>query len=331
MRGGGKPVQPTAIAPGLKTVIIGPMNAGEPALQPLAETAPPSDAPAPFTLTEPARQSAPVIYASPHSGRHYPADFVTASALSAHDLRASEDIYVDALFAAAPAQGTPLLQATYARAYLDVNREAWELDPAMFNGPLPGYVNVKSGRVAAGLGTIARVVASGTAIYNTKLDFTDAVWRVNHIYHPYHQEAERLVARTQERFGTALLVDCHSMPSVGGSWGDMKLKNLTHVPDFILGDRYGRACAPVVTQTAETLLKDLGYNVTRNSPYSGGYNTRHYGTPATGRHALQIEINRALYVDETTLERHDGFEKLCQDMTRLIRALNNIGPDELRT
>ena len=305
------------------------MTASEPALQhhPDDVAAPP--APAPFVLTEPARQTAPVVYVSPHSGRHYPPDFVAGSRLSAHDLRASEDIYVDQLFAAAPAQGTPLLQAVYARAYLDVNREAWELDPAMFNGPLPDYVNVKSGRVAAGLGTIARVVANGTAIYADKLDFDDALHRVRSVYQPYHAETERLIDQTMARFDTALLVDCHSMPSVGGSWGDMKLKSLTNVPDFILGDRYGRSCAPVVTDVAETVLRDLGYGVVRNRPYSGGYNTRHYGTPSTGRHALQIEINRALYVDEDTLEQNAGFDALQDAMTQLINALNGISPNDL--
>ena len=284
----------------------------------------PGTGPAPFLVAQPARQTAPVIYASPHSGRFYPADFVETSRLDPHMLRASEDIYVDELFGAAPRLGAPLLQAVYARAFLDVNREPWELDPAMFHEPLPDYVNAKSGRVAAGLGTIARVVASGTAIYAGKLDFAEAEARVAGVYHPYHAETERLIARTQDLFGCSLLIDCHSMPSEGGSWGDKPFKSLQQVPDFILGDRYGRSCAPVVMETAEKVLKDLGYGVVRNNPYSGGYNTRHYGAPAEGRHALQIEINRALYVDEETLERNSGFAGLTAAMTALIEALNAI-------
>ena len=310
------------------------MTASETALKTKDDVAPapgPADETASLIITEPARQTVPVVYASPHSGRHYPDSFLAQSQLDPHVLRASEDIYVDELFGAAPKLGAPLLQAIYARAYLDVNREAWELDQNMFHERLPDYVNVKSGRVTAGLGTIARVVASGTAIYADKLDFADAQYRVAHVYHPYHEAQSRLLARTTEQFGTALLIDCHSMPSVGGSWGDMQFKSLTTVPDFILGDRYGRSCAPVVTEIADNLLKRLGYNVVRNNPYSGGYNTRHHGVPAEGRHAMQIEINRALYVDEDTLERNAGFKDLQAAMTQLIEALNALPPEALKT
>ncbi len=287
-------------------------------------------APASYLLTEPARQTAPVVYASPHSGRFYPPDFLDSSRLDPHTLRASEDVFVDELFGAAPQHGAPLLQAVYARAYLDVNREAWELDPDMFDEPLPDYVQSKSGRISAGLGTIARVVAAGTAIYARRLSFADAQHRVAHVYEPYHAAQARLLDRSASQFDCAVLIDCHSMPSTGSSWGDMPLKSKGVNADFILGDRYGRTCAPEITEVAEKHLAGLGFNVVRNDPYAGGYNTRFYGTPATGRHALQIEINRALYVNEETLERTSDFTGLRDGLTGLIEALAQVPLDALR-
>ncbi len=305
------------------------MTPSEPARKvqaaPVTEAGPPA-----CLVTEPARQTAPLVFSSPHSGRYYPADFVSSSRLDPHTLRASEDAYVDELFGAAPHLGAPLIQATYARAYLDVNREAWELDPEMFDGPLPEFVNARSGRVAAGLGTIARVVASGTAIYRGRMPFAEAERRVSAVYKPYHQALSRLLDRTRGQFGCAVLVDCHSMPSVGGSWGDMPLKSTGAMPDFILGDRYGRSCHGEVMAAAQQALADQGYRVVRNDPYSGGFNTRHYGVPREGRHALQIEINRALYMDEATMGRADGFAALQGAMSALILALAALPPTLLK-
>lgn len=306
------------------------MTPSEPALK--AQAAPDTDAGPPACLvTEPARQTAALVFSSPHSGRYYPEDFVSSSRLDPHTLRASEDAYVDELFGAAPHLGAPLIQATYARAYLDVNREAWELDPEMFDGPLPEFVNARSGRVAAGLGTIARVVASGTAIYDGRMPFAEAERRVSVVYKPYHQALSRLLDRTRAQFGCSVLIDCHSMPSCGGSWGDMPVKSLgASVPDFILGDRYGRSCHGEVMVMAQQALTSQGYRVVRNDPYSGGFNTRHYGVPREGRHALQIEINRALYMDEATIGRSDGFTPLRDAMNALILALAALPLDLLK-
>lgn len=303
------------------------MTPSEPALKTLAapET---GSALASCVVIEPARQTAPLVFSSPHSGRHYPDDFVSSSRLDPHTLRASEDAYVDELFAGAPQHGAPMIQATYARAYLDVNREPWELDPEMFDDPLPEFVNCRSGRVAAGLGTIARVVASGTAIYQGRLSFAEAERRVSAVYKPYHQTLSRLLDRTFAQFGCAVLIDCHSMPSCGGSWGEMPLRTAGAVPDFILGDRYGRSCGTEVMIAAQQALSDQGYRVVRNDPYSGGFNTRNYGVPREGRHALQIEINRALYMDEASLRRNDGFGPLRDALTGLILALAAL-PAEL--
>ena len=307
----------------------GMMTPSESALKALPVPEPQAGPPA-CQVTEPARQTTPLVFSSPHSGRHYPADFVSTSRLDPHTLRASEDAYVDELFSAAPQLGAPLIHATYARAYLDVNREPWELDPEMFDGPLPEFVNARSGRVAAGLGTIARVVASGTAIYERRLPFTEAEHRVGTVYRPYHQALTRLLDRTRAQFGCSVLIDCHSMPSSGGSWGDMPLKTPGNTPDFILGDRYGRSCNGEVTAAAQQALSGQGYRVVRNDPYSGGFNTRHYGAPREGRHALQIEINRALYMDEATMGRSGGFVPLRDAMTSLILALAGLPVDLLK-
>ena len=269
---------------------------------------------APYTITPPAAQTVPFVFSSPHSGRHYPAAFVAGSALDATTLRASEDIYVDELFSAAPSLGAPLIQAEYARAFVDVNREAWELDPDMYSDPLPDHINTKSGRVAAGLGTIAKVVASGTEIYKGRMPFAEAEWRINNVYLPYHAALDDLVNRTCDQFGHSVMVDCHSMPSAGTSFGNMPLRSKGATADFILGDRYGKSCAPELMDIAETILKGHNYRVVRNTPYSGGYNTRQYSDRDNGRHTLQIEINRALYVDEQTLEKTRHFDHLQRDV-----------------
>ncbi|MFN3230559.1 MAG: N-formylglutamate amidohydrolase [Alphaproteobacteria bacterium] len=307
------------------------MTPAEPATQTIdAPEGSDSALPAAYLLAEPARQSAAVVYASPHSGRFYPPDFLERSRLDPHTLRASEDVYVDELFSAAPQHGSPLLQAVYARAYLDVNREAWELDPDMFHDPLPDYVQTKSGRISAGLGTIARVVAAGTAIYAGRLTFADAQHRIAHVYEPYHAAQARLLDRAHQQFGCAVLIDCHSMPSTGSSWGDMPLKSKNVHADFILGDRYGRTCAPEIMDATDSYLSGLGFNVARNAPYSGGYNTIFHGKPAEARHAMQIEINRALYVNEETLERTADFPALRDGLTGLIQRLADIPADSLK-
>lgn len=274
-------------------------------------------------VVEPEVQAAPFVFCSPHSGRHYPRVLLEAARLDAHALRKSEDCLVDELFGGIPKLGAPLIAARFPRAYVDVNREAWELDPAMFDGPLPAFVNVASPRVGAGFGTVARVVANGAEIYRGKLAFDAARVRIESLYMPYHAALETLVADSVAGQGRALLVDCHSMPSVGGPMDrDPGRRRL----DFVLGDCFGAACAPVVTETAEAVLKRMGYAVGRNDPYAGGFITRHYGVPRRGRHALQIEINRQLYMDETAIVRASGFQALRADLAKLVAALARLAP-----
>jgi N-formylglutamate amidohydrolase len=272
--------------------------------------------PVPIVVLRPAHQTIPVVFASPHSGRCYPDELLAASRLDGVGLRRSEDSFVDELFAAAPEHGAPLLAATFPRAWCDANREPWELDPTMFADRLPSWVNTTSARVGAGLGTIARVVASGEAIYRDKLSFADAERRIRTCWQPFHDALAALIAETRADFGYCLLVDCHSMPTHGHV-----TRSGARPADFVLGDAHGTACAPRMTRLVETLLSELGYSVRRNDPYAGGYITRHYGRPREGVHALQIEIARELYMDEGRIERLPGFPVVRQSVTRLIAGL----------
>lgn len=279
-----------------------------------------------FDILAPSSRILPLVLASPHSGNLYPADFLAASRLDARTLRKSEDCFVDEIFAFAPTLGVPMIRALFPRAYLDANREAYELDPAMFADPLPAYVNTRSPRVAAGLGTIARVVANGEDIYKGKLRFAEAMERVDRCYTPYHTALRRLVEDTRDAFGHALLIDCHSMPSPGSAPRNDRSRNR---PDIVLGDCYGNACAATVINAAEQLLRGLGYKVNRNNPYAGGYTTRHYGRPRQGIHALQIEIARDLYMDEAALTRLPFLNVLARHMGELVNALGRLPPDGL--
>lgn len=274
-----------------------------------------------FRIDRPGMQTAPVVFNSPHSGDHYPQTFQAQSRLDLHNLRRSEDCFVGELFAAASSMGAPLMQARFPRAWLDVNREPWELDPHMFCEPLPPHVNTASVRVAGGLGTIPRIVSEGEDIYRVKLTWDDANSRITNYYLPYHDGLRQLVADTWRRFGTAILVDCHSMPSAAGLAGSGR-------PDIVLGDRHGTSCSPWITQHLEDALRAHGLKVSRNRPYAGGYITQKYGRPREGVHAIQIEINRMLYMNEATLKRSRGFSRLqtllIDVMSRLIARANEI-------
>jgi N-formylglutamate amidohydrolase len=279
-----------------------------------------------YELAAPARQTVAGLFASPHSGTNYTPEFLGASRLDLVTLRRSEDAFVDELFGAAPLRGAPFLKAVFPRAFVDPNREPWELDASMFSGPLPAYVNSRSPRVAAGLGTIARVVANGEEIYAGKLDFDEAARRIERYYTPYHAALQGLIERTRERFGWCFLIDCHSMPSVGGPMDrDPGMRRV----DFVLGDCHGASCGPALVETVESYLVGLGYVVTRNLPYAGGYVTRHYGRPERGVHALQIEVNRALYMDEERIERRPRLSRLAAEMEGLIAAIAALDGAEL--
>ena len=271
-------------------------------------------------------QTAPIVLASPHSGTAYPEAFVAASPLDPLDLRRSEDCFVDELWLGAAALGVPLLRAAFPRAFVDANREPFELDPEMFEDDLPPYVNVNSSRVAAGLGTLARVVASGKEIYGGKLRFADALERIETCYRPYHAALRRLIDATRDRFGYCILIDCHSMPSIGAPMDPDAGRGRA---DFILGDGFGTACEGAVADTVERALESHGYRVTRNKPFAGGYTTRHYGCPEEGVHALQIETNRALYMDEDAIGRLPALADVAGHMTSVVSALIRLSRVDL--
>ena len=290
--------------------------------RPISRSSPiPSDAAQPpFEVVAPADQRLPFVFNSPHSGRAYPADFLAASRLDERSIRRSEDTYVDELFLSVVPLGAPLMRAHFPRAWLDVNREPYELDPGMFDGELPPYANVRSMRVAGGLGTIARVVSENVEIYAQPLQVAEALDRIEGVYKPYHAALDALLQTTRQRFGFAVLVDCHSMPSsVRTAPGRIRA-------DFVLGDRYGASCAPEIAEAAASILTGLGYTVARNKPYAGGYITEHYGRPAEGLHALQVEINRGLYMNERNFQPTGDFIRVAADIVAFVRQLSEL-PD----
>ncbi len=267
----------------------------------------------------------PLVFASPHSGREYPEDMMSAAALDPVSIRRSEDALVDELIEAAPGLGASTLAARYARAYIDLNREPFELDPGMFADELPIFARARTARVAAGLGAIARVVSEGQEIYSRKLTFAEARQRIDTAHRPYHLALQGLLAEAQAAHGFAILIDWHSMPSAAAKAGGRG-----RPCDIVLGDRFGAACGPALPSRVERELEDLGYRVTRNTPYAGGYTTEHYGRPSGRVHALQIELNRALYLDEVTLTPSAGLSQLKADLAVLTQALATTDWSALR-
>lgn len=248
----------------------------------------------------PLRQSAPVVVASPHSGSVYPAAFLTQAAVPLAALRRAEDAFVDELFSSAPGLGIPLLAARFPRSYVDANREPYELDPGMFEGPLPRSLNHRTTRVAAGLGMIPRVAANGEAIYRGRVPSDEIEHRLETCWRPYHTALSTLLEQTHRLFGGVLLVDAHSMPSSASGVGS---RDRDQRVDIVLGDNHGESCTPGLVDCAERWFRRHGLKVQRNQPYAGGFTTQRYGRPGLARHALQIEINRSLYMDEIRHER----------------------------
>ncbi len=279
----------------------------------------------PFEVIEPAERRGPLLFNSPHSGNIYPHAFLTSSRLDLATLRRSEDCFVDDLMLGVVDSGYPLMRAHFPRCYVDVNREPYELDPRMFEGRLPSFANTRSMRVAGGLGTVARVVGDAQEIYDRRISVNDALRRIESLYKPYHRALRRLFTKVHRDFGSAILVDCHSMPSTTGAGRDERPR-----ADVVLGDRYGTSCVPAVSETVESTLRAFGYAVSRNKPYAGGFITEHYGNPAAGLHTIQLEINRGLYMDERRFERSADFSRLALHLQALADRLAAIPIEELR-
>lgn len=278
----------------------------------------------PFEILEPPEWRGAIVFNSPHSGNIYPEAFLATARLELATLRRSEDSFVDELFAGVVSRGFPLMRAHFPRCYVDVNREPYELDPRMFDGRLPSFANTRSMRVAGGLGTVARVVGDAQEIYDQRIPVDDALLRIESLYKPYHRALRRLVSRVHRDFGAAVLVDCHSMPSVTGSRDERPRA------DIVLGDRYGTSCVAAVSETVEAALRQQGYTVSRNKPYAGGFITEHYGNPSAGLHAIQLELNRSLYMDERRYEKLAHFGAVAAIFERLADKLAAVPMAELR-
>jgi N-formylglutamate amidohydrolase len=266
----------------------------------------------PFQILKPTRQTIPFIFASPHSGRVYPKSLAEKSRLDALTLRRSEDAFVDELFDGVTALGAPLIAARFPRVYCDANRGPGELDTGMFSGALAMAVDTPGPRVLAGLGVIPRIVRHGAEIYRSKLLPGDAQNRLDRLYRPYHAALMGLVEETIALFGTAIVVDCHSMPATPAAF------------DIVLGDRYGASAPPSLTRWAENAFTNAGFSLVRNTPYAGGYTTALYGRGPAGCHALQIEINRSLYLDEHNLQRSASFGSLQKQLHKALTQLTGI-------
>lgn len=273
----------------------------------------------PYTLTMPDVRTTSVIFASPHSGRSYSWNFVRRSVLDERVLRSSEDAFVDVLFSAAPSQGAPLLAATLPRAWVDVNRAAEELDPALIEGLARGAHNP---RVASGLGVVPRVVANGRAIYRGKITRREADTRIREVWHPWHDAISQLLKDSVTMFGEAVLVDCHSMPHEA-------IESLSHSrgprPDIVLGDRFGAAASSEVVDRIEAAFAAAGLKVARNAPFAGAYVTQAYGRPSRGQHVVQVEIDRALYMNEAQVRPNGNFKAFAALMKEVTAEIADIG------
>ena len=272
----------------------------------------------PFEILSPAEWTAPAVFNSPHSGRDFPDAFLRQSRLSKPTLRKSEDCFVDELFLSCVNHGAPMLRALVPRSYIDLNREPYELDPRMFAGELPGYANTGSPRVAGGLGTIPRIVSEGEEIYRGRIEFAEARNRIEQIYLPYHRTLSALTNAVLSKVGEVLLVDCHSMPASASAH---VAPQVTGGVDVVLGDRFGASCAEDISGFVEDALRGHGLRVLRNKPYAGGFITQNHGAPHRGQHALQIEINRSLYMNEATLEKSAGFQQIRAILAELSANL----------
>ena len=272
-----------------------------------------------YTLTRPQRRDTSVIFSSPHSGRDYPSSLLGRTILDERMMRSSEDAFVDELFASAPAAGAPLLAARVPRAYVDMNRAADELDPALIEGVFRAAHNP---RISSGLGVIPRVVANGRAIYRGKMSLHEAEGRIARYWTPYHHALRDLIEESMRLFGQAVLVDCHSMPHEAI---ETHARPGQPTPEVVLGDRFGAAAGRAVVDRIETAFVDAGLRVVRNAPFAGAYIAQAYGRPLRNQHVVQIEVDRSLYMNEARIERSAGFAAFAALMSGVVAEIAGIG------
>jgi len=278
----------------------------------------------PFVLLMPEVRNTATVFASPHSGRSYPWSFIRSSQLDEQSIRSSEDAFVEQLFAAAPDFGAPLLSTDIPRAYVDLNRAADELDPALISGARQTGHNP---RISSGLGVIPRVVANGREIRTGKMTMVEAHQRLDRYYFPYHDKLADLLNQSHSMFGFAVLLDCHSMPhealAVTSYAYDKK-------PEIVLGDRFGAACLPDLIEAVDEIFTAAGLRVSRNLPFAGAHVTQKYGRPSRGQHALQIEIDRSIYMDEAAMRPNDDFAEICAMLRNVVAELTELGRGALQ-
>jgi N-formylglutamate deformylase len=273
----------------------------------------------PFDLSLPEVRETSVVFASPHSGRDYGAAFLAASVLDEHTIRSSEDAFIDALFGTATAHGAPFLKARVPRAFVDLNRSTEELDPALIRDVRAVAHNP---RVSSGLGVIPRVVAGGRAIYRGKIPLAEAEARIRTHWHPYHRALAGLMDDSAAMFGEAILIDCHSMPHEA-------IDSLSHPkgyrPEVVLGDRFGAAARADIVDRVEAAFTDAGLRVIRNAPFAGAYTAQHYGRPSRRQHVVQVEIDRALYMDEARIRPNRNFDAMRDLLDGVLADIAAIG------
>ncbi|WP_323784485.1 N-formylglutamate amidohydrolase [Thalassovita sp.] len=277
-----------------------------------------------FEIIHPERRNTSVVFASPHSGRDYPASFLRRTVLNQHSIRSSEDAFVDKLFDCAPRFGAPLLLAGAPRAFIDLNRSADELDPALIEGVRGVGHNP---RIASGLGIIPRVVANGRAIYSGKIPREEADRRINTYWVPYHTALQKLLSDSYARFGEAILIDCHSMPHEAV---DNVERSGVPRPDIVLGDRFGAAAGSEIVEQIETVFLEAGLRVSRNTPFAGAYTTQHYGRPSRRQHVIQIEIDRSLYMNEQMIRPNNNFNAFRSLLREVVARITDIGARETK-
>lgn len=276
--------------------------------------------PRPVLIREPVWPASAAVFAAPHCGRVYPRDLLEPALGrdSIRTLRSSEDAYVDQLIDSAPDNGAFLITTEVPRAYVDFNRADTELDPALIEGVPRTALNP---RVASGLGVIPRVVANGRAIYSGKLPLSEARARLSRYWHPYHNELGRVLSTQRARFGRAVLFDVHSMPH--DSLNGHDLRRIAR-PEIVLGDRFGASCSPDLIAAVEAIFQRHGLRVARNTPFAGAYIAQRYGQPSAGMHAVQIEIDRALYLDEHRVEPSADFDAFRAIMQVIVADLATL-------
>ena len=273
-----------------------------------------------FKLLEPENKTNNIIYNSPHSGEKFPDGFLETTLIDKSILLSSADSFVDQLFEDAPINGSSIISNIYARSFIDTNREAFELDPDMFSGEITKKLNYRSNKVKLGFGSIAKFAVNRKDIYADKIPFEEALSRLDNYYYPVHKKLTSLIESRFDDFGYAMLVDCHSMPSYKFLGQDVFRSSQ---PDIILGDLHGKSCHPAITDYLIKFFKEQDLTVTCNAPFAGGFNTQNYGKPKKNRHAIQIEINKSLYMDEFERTQNKQFQSIKKMMTKLSKKLDN--------